>query len=74
MNAVMTQVWVAMCYVLLLAYIAYKTKSGYTWLELSRLISAPVLERMDLIDLLRLDPAQPPPRPPANARPMFAFA
>ena len=74
LNAVMTQVWVAMCYVLLLAYIAYKTKCGYSWLELSRLIKATVLDRINLIDLLRLDPAQPPPRPLVDVQPMFAFA
>ncbi|NLF38760.1 IS4 family transposase [bacterium] len=75
LNAVMTQVWVAMCYVLLLAYITYKTKCGYTWLELSRMLQTTLLERMSLIDLLRLHPSQPPPRAaPGDPQLTFSFA
>ena len=51
-NAVLTQIWVAMCYYLLLSYIKYQTKYGYSLLELSRMIAEVVLERVSLIDLL----------------------
>lgn len=37
-NAVLTQIWVAMCYYQLLAYIKYQTKYGYPLLQLSRII------------------------------------
>lgn len=51
-NAVMTQIWVAMCAYLLLCYIKYQTKYGYSLLELTRMISETILERISLIDLL----------------------
>lgn len=54
-NAVMIQVWVAMCYYLLLAYIKFQTKLGYSLFYLHRLIRQTLLDRMSLIDLLHLD-------------------
>jgi hypothetical protein len=51
-NAVLTQIWVAMCYYLLLSYIKYQTKYSYSLLELSRIFSEMVFERISLIDLL----------------------
>lgn len=51
-NAVLTQIWVAMFYYLLLSYIKYQTKYSYTLLDLSRMISETILERVSLIDLL----------------------
>ena len=51
-NAVLTQIWVAMCYYLLLSYIKYQTKYGYSLLELSRMIAEMILERVSLVDLL----------------------
>lgn len=51
-NAVMAQIWVAMCYYLLLSYIKYQTKYSYSLLELSRMLSETVFERISLIDLL----------------------
>lgn len=51
-NAVLTQIWVAMCYYLLLSYIKYQTKYSYSLLELSWIFSEMVLERISLIDLL----------------------
>ncbi len=53
-NAVLTQIWIAMCYYLLLAYIKYQTKYSYSLLELSRMLSEMILERVSLIDLLSL--------------------
>jgi hypothetical protein len=55
-NAVMTQVWVAMCNYLLLAYIKYQTKYSRSLLELSRVIREMLLDRKSLIDILSLAP------------------
>ena len=51
-NAVLTRIWVAMCYYLLLSYIKYQTKYSYTLLELSRMIAETIFDRVSLIDLL----------------------
>lgn len=51
-NAVLTQIWVAMCYYLLISYIKYQTKYSYSLLELARMFSETVFERISLIDLL----------------------
>jgi hypothetical protein len=51
-NAVLTQVWVAMCYYLLLSYIKYQTKYAYSLLEFSRMFAETIFERISLIDLL----------------------
>jgi len=55
-NAVLTQIWVAMCYYLLLTYIKYQTKYGYSLLQLSRVIRETLFERKNLIDILTLKP------------------
>lgn len=53
-NAVLTQVWVAFIYYLLLAYIKFQTKFSGSLLELTRMIDAAFLFRRPLIDLLSL--------------------
>lgn len=55
-NAVMTQVWVAMCYYLLLAYIKYQTKYAKSLLQLSRVIRETLFDRKTMIDILTLTP------------------
>ena len=55
-NAVMTQIWVAMSYYLLLTYIKYQTKYTHSLLTLSRLIREMIFERKNLIDILTLKP------------------
>ena len=52
-NAVLTQIWIAMCYFLLLAYIKYQTKFSKSLFYLHRIIKETLLERFNLIDLLR---------------------
>lgn len=52
-NAVLTQIWIAMCYFLLLAYIKYQTKFGKSLFYLHRIVKETLLERLNLIDLLR---------------------
>lgn len=54
-NAVMTQIWVAMIYYLLLSYIKFQTKFGKSLLELTRMIREVLMFRRSLIDLLSLD-------------------
>jgi len=54
-NAVQTQVWVAMCYYLLLAYIKYQTKYKHSITELSRMISEGLMNRINLLDILSLN-------------------
>ena len=53
-NAVLTQIWVAMIYYLLLAYIKFQTKFRKSLLELTRMIREVLLNRENLIDLLSL--------------------
>lgn len=53
-NAVMTQVWVAFIYYLLLAYIKFQTKFSKSLLELTRMIRETLLLRRPLIDILSL--------------------
>jgi putative transposase len=59
-NAVLTQLWVAMCYVLLLAYIKFQTKCRFSLFYLHRLIRETLLERLSLIDLLGLSESKLP--------------
>lgn len=54
-NAVLTQVWVAMCYYLLLAYIKYQTKYRHSITELSRMIGEGLMSRINLLDILSLN-------------------
>jgi len=54
-NAVLTQIWAAMIYYLLLAYIKYQTKWRYSLLELTRMIREMLFERIHLVDMLSLD-------------------
>jgi len=54
-NAVLTQVWVAMCYYLLLSYIKYQTKFAHSITELSRMFREVILDRVNLIDILSLN-------------------
>lgn len=54
-NAVLTQIWVAMIYYLLLAYIKFQTKFRKSLLELTRMVREVILNRINLIDLLSLN-------------------
>ena len=51
-NAVLTQIWVAMCYYLLLTYIKYQTKYSYSLLHLSRIIRETFLTEKALLIFL----------------------
>lgn len=51
-NAVLTQIWIAMIYYLLLAYIKFKTNLKFSLLELSRIIKELFMERVPLVSVL----------------------
>jgi hypothetical protein len=53
-NAVLTQIWVAMSYFLLLAYIKFQTRFQRSIFLLQRLVQNTLLDRLSLIDLLRM--------------------
>lgn len=55
-NAVMSQVWVAMIYYLLLTYIKYQSRFAHSLLYLSRVIRETLMDRKALIDILTLNP------------------
>jgi hypothetical protein len=61
-NAVMIQIWVAMCYFLLLAFIKYQTCYRYSLLSLSRVVKETLMDRVSLVDLLSLNPDKGIPR------------
>ena len=55
-NAVMTQVWVAMCVYLLLAFIKFQSKLKKSMQQILRLLQLNLFEKRDLMALLRGDP------------------
>lgn len=61
-NAVMIQIWVAMCYFLLLAFIKFQTRYRYSMLCLSRVLAETLMDRSSLVDLLSLNPDSGIPR------------
>ena len=59
-NAVLSQIWVAMTYTLLLAYISFQTSFSGSILNLSPIIQESLFFRHHLIDLLGLNSPDPP--------------
>ncbi len=57
-NAVLTQIWVAMCYYLLLAYLKFQTRFGQSLFYLHRIVKETLMDRASLIDLLNLNPSR----------------
>jgi len=57
-NAVLTQVWVAMIYYLILTYIKYQTKFRSSLLYLHRIVREALMSKLTVIDLLRATPAK----------------
>lgn len=55
-NAVMTQIWIALCVYLLLAYIKYQSKLKKSMQQILRLLQLNLFEKRDLLTLLRGDP------------------
>ena len=57
-NAVMTQVWVAMCVYLMLAYLKYLSRASASMQQIVRLLQLNLFIRRDLVALLRDDPPE----------------
>jgi len=55
-NAVMTQIWIALCVYLLLAFIKFQSKMNKTMQQILRLLQLNLFEKRDLMALLRGDP------------------
>lgn len=55
-NAVLAQIWVAMIFLLLAAYIKHQTGTELSLLELTRVITSALMSPLTLIDLLQLNP------------------
>ena len=62
-NAVMTQIWVAMCVYLLLSYIRFLHKIQPSLQQMLRLLQLNLFERRALLELLRGEPPEPPVSP-----------
>ena len=66
-NAVMTQIWVAMCVYLMLAYLKYLSKTSASMQQILRLLQLNLFMRRDLFALLSGKPPDPgPPTPQQN--------
>lgn len=61
-NAVMTQIWIAMCIYLLVAFLKFQSKLDKSMQQILRLLHINLFEKRDLMALLRGDP-------PANSAP-----
>jgi len=62
-NAVMTQIWIALCVYLLLAYIKFQSRLNKSMQQILRLLQLNLFEKRDLMALLHGDP---PPMPNFN--------
>jgi hypothetical protein len=60
-NAVMTQIWIAICVYLLLAYIKFASRIDSSFQQILRLLQLNLFDRRELRGLLVSDPPQPPP-------------
>lgn len=61
-NAVMTQIWVALCTVLLLAYLKHISKATQSLQQILRLLQLNLFMKRDLFALLRGDSLSDPPK------------
>jgi putative transposase len=52
-NAVLTQIWIAMCIYLILCYIKFANKLGFSLQQILRLLQLNLFERRDLMALLK---------------------
>lgn len=59
-NAVLTQIWIALCAYLLLAWLKFTARIGWSLQQILRLLQLNLFLRRDLLGLLRGDPDDPP--------------
>jgi len=62
-NAILTQIWVALCVYLLLAYLRFVSKTGLTFQSLLRRLQVSLFMRRPLSELLFPEQPQAPPTP-----------
>jgi len=62
-NAVLTQIWIAMCTYLLMAWIKFSSRIDRSLQQMIRLLQLNLFDRRDLLSLLRGDPDEPPNEP-----------
>ena len=55
-NAVLTQIWIALCVYLILAFIKFQSRLDKSLQEILRLLQLNLFEKRDLMALLRGDP------------------
>ena len=60
-NAVLTQIWIAMCVYLLLAFLKFQSKLTKSMQQILRVLQLNLFEKRELIALLRGDPVNPEP-------------
>jgi putative transposase len=70
-NAILTQIWIALCLYLVLAYLKFCAKLGASLQQMLRLLSLHLFIRRNLLDLLNQRPPEPP---PPLLQPALAFA
>jgi len=66
-NAVMTQIWIAMCVYLLLAYLKFVSRSGRSLQQILRLLQLNLFDRRSLLELIDDSPPEPEPPGPQQA-------
>ena len=59
-NAVLTQIWIAMCAYLLLAWIKFNSRIDQSLQQMIRLLQLNLFERRELVPLLKGEPPGPP--------------
>ncbi len=62
-NAVLTQVWIALCVYLLIAYLNFKSKLGSSMQQILRVLQLNLFERRALVDLFKPPDRQQPVSP-----------
>ena len=67
-NAVLTQIWIAMCVYLLLAFLKFKARLGISMQQMLRLLQLNLFERRNLIELFK-----PPEPQPVECRQFLLF-
>ena len=67
-NAVLTQIWIAMCAYLLLAYLKFQSKLTQSMQQILRILQLNLFEKRSLIALLRGDPVNSEPPDQHQAR------
>jgi hypothetical protein len=66
-NAVLTQIWIALCTFLLLSYLKFLSKTGWTEQRILRILQAHLFSKKDLMALIRPSPPDEQGSPPQMA-------